>query len=61
MGRVESAVPCLDSRSVVTRQVCPFAQRAWIALEEKGADYEYVAIEPYQEDASKPGGSCSHA
>ncbi|CAE7152955.1 PARC [Symbiodinium necroappetens] len=35
---------------------CPFAQRAWIALEEKGAVYEYVAIEPYQEDASKPGG-----
>ncbi|CAE8613370.1 unnamed protein product [Polarella glacialis] len=35
---------------------CPFAQRAWIALEEKGAAYEYVAIEPYEEDPEKPGG-----
>merc|ERR1719160_2421369 len=35
---------------------CPFAQRAWIALEEKGANYEYVPIEPYRPDPSKPGG-----
>lgn len=26
---------------------CPFAQRAWIALEQKGAEYEYVEVDPY--------------
>lgn len=35
---------------------CPYAQRAWIALEEKGVDYEIVSIIPYVADASKPGG-----
>jgi Glutathione S-transferase, N-terminal domain len=27
---------------------CPFAQRAWIALEEKDVDYKYVEINPYE-------------
>ena len=27
---------------------CPFAQRAWIALEELGVDYEYVECELYE-------------
>lgn len=35
---------------------CPYAQRAWIAVEEKGLEYEYVPIEPYEPDPSKPGG-----
>ena len=26
---------------------CPFAQRAWIALNEKQVDYEYVETDPY--------------
>ena len=26
---------------------CPFAQRAWIALLEKGVEFEYVEIDPY--------------
>eukprot|EP00850_Spirogloea_muscicola_P003324 SM000013S26493 [mRNA] locus=s13:721894:723143:+ [translate_table: standard] len=26
---------------------CPFAQRAWIALEEKGVPYEYLEVDPY--------------
>lgn len=27
---------------------CPFAQRVWIALEEKNVQYEYVEINPYE-------------
>uniref|UniRef100_A0A7S4C6T0 Glutathione transferase n=1 Tax=Chrysotila carterae TaxID=13221 RepID=A0A7S4C6T0_CHRCT len=27
---------------------CPYVQRVWIALEEKGVDYEYVEIDPYR-------------
>ncbi|KAJ8299287.1 hypothetical protein KUTeg_023347 [Tegillarca granosa] len=26
---------------------CPFAQRAWIALEHKGVEYEYIEVDPY--------------
>eukprot|EP00928_Gymnodinium_smaydae_P034257 TRINITY_DN24325_c0_g1_i1.p1 TRINITY_DN24325_c0_g1~~TRINITY_DN24325_c0_g1_i1.p1 ORF type:complete len:313 (+),score=34.34 TRINITY_DN24325_c0_g1_i1:56-940(+) len=35
---------------------CPFAQRVWIALEEKGVDYQYVEINPYEVDENQPGG-----
>jgi len=35
---------------------CPFAQRAWIAAEETGADYLWVEINPYQVDPANPGG-----
>ena len=35
---------------------CPFAQRAWIALEEKGVDYRYQEINPYQVDPTEIGG-----
>ncbi|CAC5386720.1 GST [Mytilus coruscus] len=28
---------------------CPFAQRAWIALLEKGIDFEYIEYNPYKE------------
>ena len=35
---------------------CPFAQRAWIALEAKGVAYRYVEINPYEVDPAKPGG-----
>ncbi len=27
---------------------CPFAQRAWIALLEKGVDFECVEVNPYK-------------
>jgi len=33
---------------------CPYAQRVWIALEEKGVPFRYVEINPY-EDALAPG------
>jgi glutathione S-transferase len=33
---------------------CPYAQRVWIALEEKGITYQYVEIDPY-EAAGAPG------
>ena len=26
---------------------CPFAQRAWMALEHKGIDFDYVEVDPY--------------
>lgn len=35
---------------------CPFAQRAWIACEEKGVPYKYVEVNPYEVDPTKPGG-----
>lgn len=35
---------------------CPYAQRAWIALEEKGVDYTYVEINPYEVHPDAPGG-----
>lgn len=35
---------------------CPFAQRAWIALEETGCSYLWVEINPYEVDPCKPGG-----
>ena len=36
--------------------LCPFAQRAWIALEEKGLSYQYIEINPYSIDITRPGG-----
>lgn len=33
---------------------CPFGQRAWIALEEKGVDYKWVEISPYKSDPDDP-------
>ena len=44
-----------DSRQPLvffTAWFCPFAQRAWIALEEKGVPYELVECELYEGDAS---------
>lgn len=35
---------------------CPFAQRAWIALEESGAAYRYVEVAVYAVDETRPGG-----
>lgn len=35
---------------------CPFAQRAWIAAEESGANYQWIEIDPYYVDPSQPGG-----
>eukprot|EP00540_Astrosyne_radiata_P023002 CAMPEP_0116833474 /NCGR_PEP_ID=MMETSP0418-20121206/6457_1 /TAXON_ID=1158023 /ORGANISM="Astrosyne radiata, Strain 13vi08-1A" /LENGTH=287 /DNA_ID=CAMNT_0004462929 /DNA_START=725 /DNA_END=1588 /DNA_ORIENTATION=+ len=35
---------------------CPFAQRAWIAMEEAKANYRWVEINPYQVDPTATGG-----
>lgn len=40
---------------------CPFAQRAWIAAEESGVDYQWMEINPYYVDPTKPGGYCKKA
>ncbi|EJD51073.1 glutathione S-transferase [Auricularia subglabra TFB-10046 SS5] len=29
---------------------CPFVQRSWIALEEKGVPYQYVEVNPYKKE-----------
>ncbi|KAF2252555.1 glutathione transferase omega-1 [Trematosphaeria pertusa] len=31
---------------------CPFVQRAWIALEEKGIQYQYIEVNPYHKPKS---------
>jgi len=35
---------------------CPFAQRAWIMLEEIGVPYHYHEVNPYKVDPKEPGG-----
>jgi glutathione S-transferase len=35
---------------------CPFAQRAFIALEEAQVNYKWVEINPYEVDPNEPGG-----
>lgn len=35
---------------------CPFAQRAWIAVEELGVPYEYAECNPYEIDPKEAGG-----
>eukprot|EP00636_Phaeomonas_parva_P017741 CAMPEP_0118868874 /NCGR_PEP_ID=MMETSP1163-20130328/12338_1 /TAXON_ID=124430 /ORGANISM="Phaeomonas parva, Strain CCMP2877" /LENGTH=323 /DNA_ID=CAMNT_0006803671 /DNA_START=179 /DNA_END=1146 /DNA_ORIENTATION=+ len=40
---------------------CPFAQRAWYALEEKNVPYHYVEVNPYEVDPSCPGGYTKQA
>jgi glutathione S-transferase len=29
---------------------CPFVQRSWIALEEKGVPYQYKEVNPYKKE-----------
>lgn len=36
--------------------LCPFAQRVWIALEEKGLPYQYIETNLYEVDVNEPGG-----
>jgi len=39
-----------------TSWFCPFAQRAWIAMEEKKVAYQWIEINPYEVDPKEPGG-----
>ena len=34
---------------------CPYAQRVWIALEEKGINYQYNEINPYETESTTSG------
>ncbi|PSR72646.1 hypothetical protein PHLCEN_2v11481 [Hermanssonia centrifuga] len=34
----------------VSTQFCPFVQRAWITLEEKGIPYQYKEVNPYKKE-----------
>jgi glutathione S-transferase len=43
-------------RTLYCSWFCPFAQRAWIALEELNLPYCYEEINPYEVDPSQPGG-----
>lgn len=45
-----------SSMKLYSSWFCPFAQRVWIALEEKSMPYTWVEINPYEEDNSAPGG-----
>ncbi len=36
--------------SLFARQFCPFVQRTWITLEEKGIPYKYVEVNPYKKE-----------
>ena len=40
---------------------CPFAQRAWIACEEKRLDYQYIEVNPSQKSISAFGGYSKRA
>ena len=55
-----------------TSWFCEFAHRAWITLEEKGVDYEYIEVNPYEvcsyagslwlhTNSGRPGPACAHA
>ena len=33
-----------------TTQFCPYVQRTWIALEEKGILYQYKEVNPYKKE-----------
>jgi glutathione S-transferase len=35
---------------------CPFVQRAWIAAEESGVNYQWIEINPYHVNPNQPGG-----
>ena len=39
-----------DSRDEY-RQFCPYVQRAWIVLEERGIPYQYKEVNPYKKEA----------
>ena len=40
------------------RQFCPYVQRAWITLEERGIPYQYKEVNPYKKEKHFLGASC---
>jgi len=40
---------------------CPYAQRAWLALEESGANYSWVEIQPVRPISTGPHPTPTHS
>lgn len=47
---VTGLLPRSHSESLIKTQFCPFTQRVWIALEERGISYQYVEINPFKKE-----------
>lgn len=43
------------SSSPLSKQFCPFTQKCWIALEERGIPYKYVETNPFNKDPALLG------
>lgn len=41
---------CPHIDATLSAQFCPYVQRAWIVLEERGIPYQYEEINPYKKE-----------
>lgn len=50
-GWVRTANSPLDAKILTSLcQFCPYVQRAWIVLEERGIPYQYKEVNPYKKE-----------